>query len=260
MTEIFNNPEEEPTDPKEKIKPKYISRIGFEEVPIRRGFTEIQHLWFMLEPYIVRDDCIICGGYVRWMASPHMNPAPAGDIDLYFRDQDFFDLAKGMFENEKLEIKFENEICISFKKIDDRKNQFFGTPQVQLIKPVIDGAIVATGTMKEILENFDFTIVRAGLVAPDLAMVDADFLHDEEKKIPRIKNIHCPISSTLRCMKYSRKGYWLPPMQCCRLFLDWQDRTEEYREKILHFLTEADKGEGLTREQIDEMERLMRID
>jgi hypothetical protein len=61
-------------------------------------------------------------------------------------------------------------------------------------------------------------------------------------------------------MKYSRKGYWLPPLQCCRLFIDWEDRDEEYRNKIYHFLVESDKGEGLTRQEIEEMERLMRID
>jgi len=95
---------------------------------------------------------------------------------------------------------------------------------------------------------------------PDRALVDADFMHDEEKKILRIKNIHCPISSTLRCMKYARKGYWLPPMQCCRLFIDWEERDEEYREKIIEFLKKSDMGEGLTKADIEEMEALMRID
>ncbi len=244
----------------EKIKPKYVSKEGFETVPVRRGFTEISSIWSLLFLDIKWSNCIFCGGYVRYMCSTHINPAKPGDLDIYFKNEDYFNEAKDKMKIVGFEINHENNICISFKLIDDIESNYFGTPEIQLIKPMLDGSIVSVGTMEEILSNFDFTVVRAGLLSPTKAMVDADFIHDESKRILRLKNIHCPISSTLRCMKYSRKGYWLPPLQCCRLFLDWEDRDEDYRQKILDFLTEADKGEGLTKKDIDEMERLMRID
>ena len=244
--------------PDDIIIPKYVSKPGFVNAAIKRGFTEIEYLWnFIINNKI---HAFICGGYVRYMCSPSSAPVPAGDIDIYFKNQLSFSIGKPKFGSAGFEIKHENDVSVSFSKTTNPDNPFFGSPQVQLIKPILEGAIVATGTMEEILENFDFTVIRCGLMDSKTAMVDADFMHDEEKKILRIKNIHCPISSTLRCMKYAKKGYWLPPMQCCRLFIDWSDRDEEYREKILNFLTQSDKGEGLTKADIEEMEALMRID
>ena len=246
----------EQAKPDDIIKPKYISKPGFIKAKVRRGFTEIEYLWNFLPVA----DAFICGGYVRYMCSPSPNPVPAGDIDIYFKDVVAFDVMKARFGAAGFEIKFENDVSVSFNKITNPDNPFFGSQPVQLIKPILEGAIVATGSMEEIVKNFDFTVIRCGLMDPKTALVDADFMHDEERKILRIKNIHCPISSTLRCMKYSRKGYWLPPMQCCRLFIDWEERDDEYREKILEFLTKSDKGKGLTKSDIEEMEVLMRID
>ena len=246
----------EKAKPDDIIKPKYVSKQGFIEVPVRRGFTEIEHLW----DFLPQAESFICGGYVRYMCSPSTSPIPAGDIDIYFKDKLSFDTMKTRFGIAGFEIKYENDVSISFNQITNPDNPFFGSKPIQIIKPILEGAIVATGTMKKVMENFDFTVIRCGLISPKLAMVDADFIHDEERKILRIKNIHCPISSTLRCMKYAKKGYWLPPMQCCRLFIDWEERDDEYREKILEFLMKSDKGQGLTKSDIEEMEALMRID
>lgn len=129
-----------------------------------------------------------------------------------------------------------------------------------MIKPIREGKIVASGEMKEILENFDFTVIRCGFTSSQEILVDADFLHDEERKILRLKNIHCPISSTLRCMKYAAKGYWLKPFETLKLFLDWDSRSDEYRNKLVDFLEKSKEGEGLSKEDITELEALMRID
>jgi hypothetical protein len=260
MTKLNSDGVEEAGNGDKKIKPKYVSKDGFEIVKVRRGFTEIQALFDLLLERMVRGDCCMCGGYIRYMCSPHTNPAKPGDLDIYFSDWDSYNETEAQLRVEGFEKKFENDVSLSFKIVKDVESKYFGTPVVQLIKPIEDGAIMARGIMEDIIKNFDFTVIRCGLINSQKALVDADFMHDEAKKILRIKNIHCPISSTLRCMKYSRKGYWLPPLQCCRLFIDWEDRDEEYRNKIYHFLVESDKGEGLTRQEIEEMERLMRID
>lgn len=249
----------------EEPKPKYVSKDGLIETKVIRGFSEIESIYKLI--YGTDDESCdplfgvyMCGGYIRYMCSPHPNPAKPGDLDIYFEEKRTMNILIDALKLREFTIKHENEISITFAKITDHKNLFFGTPNIQLIKPIKDGAIVATGSMSEILSNFDFTVVRAGLVSPRTALVDADFLHDEENRILRIKNIHCPISSTLRCMKYSAKGYWLPPLQCCKLFIDWEDRTDEYRMKIIESLKIMEKGEGLTKKEVDEMERLMRID
>jgi hypothetical protein len=109
--------------------------------------------------------------------------------------------------------------------------------------------------METILENFDFTVVRIGLSNPEVALADADFMHDEEKHQLRIKNIHCPISSTYRVMKYRSKGYWPPTLEILKLFFDWDERDEEYKMNIFQFFQKEDP----TKEEIDEMERLMRV-
>ena len=126
---------------------------------------------------------------------------------------------------------------------------------MQLIKPMEEGVIITKGDVEIILQNFDFTVVRIGLVNQTCALADADFLHDEAKKFLRIKNIHCPISSTYRVMKYNRKGYWPSTGQIVKLFLDWDDRTPEYKSKIIEFLNKTDP----TADEIDEMEKMMRM-
>ncbi len=159
-----------------------------------------------------------------------------------------------------LTIKHENDISITYQRPTTSDHPFFASPPIQLIKPMKEGRVVSFGSMKEILSNFDFTVIRAGLLDYTLALVDADFIHDEGARILRLKNIHCPISSTLRCMKYARKGYWLPPFNCIKLFLDWDGRDDNYRIKLIEFLDKANDGEGLTQKDIDELEALMRID
>jgi hypothetical protein len=261
--EMFGNFDKEKKateDATDKIIPKYVSQDGFIETKIRRGFTEIEKVYDLLFEYIVDGDCHFCGGYVRYMCSPNPSPAKAGDLDIYFKDEGYFKEVKALFLEKGFIIKHENPVSVSFALIDGTESEFFGTPEIQLIKPIEDGAIKTSGDMEHIISHFDFTVIRCGLISSKEALVDADFMHDEFHKILRIKNIHCPISSTLRCMKYARKGYWLPPIQCCRLFFDWEDREEQYRNDIYKFLVEADKGEGLTRDDIEKMERLMRID
>jgi len=241
----------------EEDKTLYKSKSGFETVKVVRGFTEIKNLFFYLKKSNIA--CTICGGYVRYMASPLENPIPASDIDIYSETEEDVEKIKQFMHNNNLEIKHENNIFITYKSLN-YTHPWFGCLPIQLIKPIKEGHIVALGDMKTILSNFDFTIIRAGLISETSVMVDADFVHDEQHKILRIKNIHCPVSSTLRCMKYSKKGYWLPPMQALKLFVDWQERGDDYRNRIVEFLEKANEGNKLSQEDIDELEKLMRID
>lgn len=233
----------------------YKSQEGFVETPIKRGFTEIQEIYSIIKNH----HAFICGGWVRYMASPRKNPIKAGDIDIYCESEKSFEELKNIFLIEKkLSKRHENDISFTFAIPET--GSLSTSPTIQLIKPVKEGKIVSIGTMQEILENFDFTVIRAGLLSENLALVDADFEHDEKYTLLRLKNIHCPISSTLRCMKYAKKGYFLRPLEALKLFIDWEKRTVEYKEKIIAYLDKTDKEEGLTQEQIDELERLMRID
>jgi len=247
-----NSPEEE------KAYIPYKSKEGFVIRPVLRGFSEIKNLYYLIKGENL--NCFICGGYVRYMASHTLKPIPPGDIDIYSYDDEAYEKLKDLLVNqENLKVKFENEVSLTFHRSSDEKNKFFACPPIQIIKPINEGAIKANGDMQTILENFDFTVIRCGLLNENEIMVDSDFENDEPKKILRIKNIHCPVSSTLRCMKYAAKGYWLPPFQALRLFLDWENRDEDYRLKIIEFFQKSEK-EGLSKEEIEELESLMRID
>jgi len=164
-------------------------------------------------------------------------------------------------------VRYENHVSITMKAAEDKQDQLEHIPTPQIIKPVIEGKIVTLGTEEEIINNFDFSIVRAAILSPTEVLVDEDFEEDEKHHLLRLKNIHCPISSLLRCCKYARKGYFMRPAEALKLFNDWVDRGEEYRVRILELFKtsafgEKDEGNpnGISREEIDELEALLRID
>lgn len=238
------------------IQPTYKSKDGFVEMPVLRGGLETNDLRIRLRSL----DGFICGGYVRWMASPTQSPKPAADVDIYAYTEKAFEHIKSHFNSCGLKVHFENENAITYTRPSSTSHKYYALPPIQLIKPIHEGAMVAVGNMETVIDNFDFTVIRAGLINRDTALVDADFEHDEQAHILRLKNIHCPISSTLRCMKYATKGYWLPATQCIGLFSDWDNRDDDYRLKILEFLKKAEADGELTQEDIDKFEKLARID
>jgi hypothetical protein len=230
---------------------------GFVTVSIKRGFQEIETLFTNITVL----GGVICGGYVRYCASPLPEPVKAADVDIYCVDDRVFDaIKKHMQEEMKLEKRHENNMALTFKR--PKEGPYAYAPPIQLIKPVREGAIVANGTMEEILDNFDFTVIRCGLIDQHTALADKDFEEDEKHRRLRIKKIHCPISSTLRCLKYAKKGYWCRPFDVLGLFLDWERREPGYRDKIVSYLMKsaADPKSGLTKEEVEELEALMRID
>jgi len=238
----------------EQKKEIYQSKSGFIELPVLRGFTEILPLFNIISKY--EDKAFICGGYARYCASPRTNPIEASDIDIYCYKQSIFEGLKEDFKG--LKIRHENEISLTYNRPNEAPHAYH--PSIQLIKPLNQGAMVLMGDMKSVLSNFDFTVIRVGILSSEKVLADADFEHDERTLILRLKNIHCPISSTLRCMKYATKGYWLKPFETLKLFLDWDSRTNEYREKLRDFLEKSHQEQGLSKEDINELEALMRID
>ena len=243
---------------KERKKERYQIKEGFVRMDVLRGLHEIKEFLHDL-----RDrDCFVCGGYVRYMCSTNKKPVLPGDIDVYSMNEKAYEDLKAFFEKEReLPINRENDMAVTFQKPKDVSHPYFATPGIQLIKPVIDGRIVAVGSRDVVIENFDFSVVRIGLYpTEEKALADANFPYDEENKLLRLRNIHCPVSSTYRCIKYIKKGYWLKPLECLKLFLDWDQRDESYRSKLIEFLNKADAEDGLTEEEINELEAMMRID
>lgn len=224
------------------------------KIPLYRGVYEI-------EPIVSTVSHLggyILGGYVRYMASPRKTPVPAQDVDIYCPDEETYEKLTKHFDNY-LEHRHENYISLTYRR-DFTDTHYAHCPTIQLIKPMEEGAIVSKGKMPEILKNFDFTVVRIGMINRRWALADDDFLEDEQNRILKIKNIHCPVSSMLRCMKYARKGYFMRPGEAIKLFQDWMDRDDEYRIRLLGFFQKSKQEGEMTQEDIDELEALLRID
>lgn len=238
---------------------------GFVKLRVRRGFTEVAPLYDLCQKH----NAVICGGYARYCASglPNNRVVPAGDADLFPReDADVVAMQKSL-EDMGFELRYENHVSVTMKPSKEKKEDLMGIPTPQIIKPVKEGRIMTVGAVEDILVNFDFTIVRAALISPTEVLVDPQFENDERNKILRLKNIHCPVSSLLRCMKYARKGYFLRPAQALKLFIDCDERDDEYRSDLIKMFQKSAKGkkdannpDGMTQEEIDELEGLLRID
>lgn len=245
------------TKPKKIIH--YKSQDGFELLPLRRGFTEIRPLWAIMEEVKskVNKDCFICGGYARWCASPKAEPVPCGDIDIYCETEAVFTVMDVVLKQKaKLKVKSENSMAISYER--PKSGEFHYMPPIQLIKPIKDGAIVAKGNKETILSNFDFTVIRAAIETPTYVFVDKDFKHDETHGILRLKNIHHPLSSLLRCCKYTKRGYWLHYVEAFKLFNAWDTCSTGDREFISDMVGKLSGGVNLAEEDMTAFYEIVR--
>jgi hypothetical protein len=233
---------------------------GWVQIPVMRGLFEITPLLDLCDKLGGK----IIWGYARYCCSRQERLVTAGDVDIFptgdssEQCQAVYDAWVNMLKSEGMEIKHENNVSITW---DIKENQkFVSCPTIQIIKPIEEGAILTSGTVEEILSNFDFTIVRVALNSDrKTATAWASFEADEKAKRLRILNIHCPISSLLRVMKYGRKGYYMRPIEAIKLFADWEGRTQEYRSRMNDLFSHGEMGK-LSKQEIDELEALLRVD
>lgn len=252
-----DDPLSEPLEHEEKSAPP---PEGWIQIPVRRGLFEITRLMDL------RDRCggIFMGGYARYCCSERWKPEPAADIDIFpvahgiSTSEAVFESWKSELAKEGLTIKHENEISLTYER--PKEGILLSAPAVQLIKPMKEGRIVTEGTVEQVLAGFDFTVVRVALNPDRLtATAWASFAEDDRKGLLRILNIHCPISSLLRVCKYSRKGYHCRPSEVLKLFMDWQNRNENYRSRIVELFQKGSFGK-LSKEEIDQLEALLNVD
>lgn len=251
MTEEEAFAEEKPAPPPE----------GWIQIPVRRGLFEITRLMDLRD----RLGGVFMGGYARYCCSEDWSPEPASDIDLFPVCTSPGDTSDGIFEGWKAElaaegltVRHENDISVTYERPSE--GILAAAPAVQLIKPMKEGRINTEGTVEQVLGNFDFTVVRVALNPDRLtATAWASFVSDERNKLLRIINIVCPVSSLLRVCKYARKGYHCRPAQAMKLFADWQGRSESYRANIMRLFEKGNLGE-MSREEIDELEKLLNVD
>jgi hypothetical protein len=220
-------------------------------IAIKRGHQLIRELICFFGEFTWKD-IAICGGFARWCLSPVEEPKPYDDIDIYCPNTKAFDMVVSYLKSNDYKVRHENQAAITYEERNNIK--------LQVIKPLIQGQMVTVGDRETILSNFDFTVCRASVINDQEGMVDDDFEEDEIHHYLRLKKIHCPVSSAIRCMKYGSKGYFIRPGEVMKLFADWDARSPEYKLELLDWLHSLEDEGEMTEEEIQHLESLLRID
>lgn len=223
-------------------------------IRVRRGSTELRGIINRAKNY----DMHIIGGYVRWMCSTNRDPHKPGDVDLFPAKPGNEEIFHEYLLSKGFEVKYDTEQAYTYARHEKLPYKLW--PDLQVIKGFIDGRTITVGTLEEVIGNFDFTVVRIGLIDKTYALADPDFLAHEGRKVLRWKNIHCPISAVIRACKYAKKGYFAGPMEIMRLFDDWDGRSDEYKDQLGELFLASQNEEEFSEHQLMVLERLLRID
>jgi len=240
--DIFEDDEKEEEDEGETKSTTPLGKSKYEIVTIQRYQDLIKNLF----SNYIQDDGFICGGFAR-VCLEEKDFKECQDIDIYCKNVEAFERIRKRLLAESLHIESRtSDIAISFKCA------FTGKYPIQLIKPLNQGYVhTSDENIEEVLNNFDFTIVRAGiyLLNDELkAICDENFFKDKNKLV--IKNIHCPIAEVYRIAKYVNKGFTISTLEVVKVLQDWENRPEKYKIDILETLKKTNPSQ----KEIDEME------
>jgi hypothetical protein len=215
---------------------------------------EEQFLNALFKKYI-KDRGFICGGFARYCLSPLNDPPPATDIDVYSKSETAMLSIKNDLIRANHKILSETPNSITFN-IGSKRG--LNVSALQLIKPVF-----CDNTVEGVLERFDFSIVRAAIFNEwdSLnAVIDEDFIKDEEQRILRVKYVSCPVNMVQRIAKYVAKGYRIPMRESLKLFEEWDNKDQDYRDEVLETSNKEVisniEVEGYSRTSIDGYSRL----
>ena len=219
--------------------------MNYVTIPILRDFNKIERLF-----KIVSENNLgfIAGGFCRWMCSPKKEPSEARDVDVFTRGKEEFEKLKTILLMEEfLPIKSQNDISVVFKT---SLNQVWkDCPQINLIKPVQKDKLLTFGSsMEEILENFDFSICRVGILNEKECLAHSSFLNDELKKEINILKLESPIAAIMRIFKYSGKGYSINIPQIMGILKEWDNRGDEYKNRLFRALEKFNTRRGWSNE------------
>jgi len=214
----------------------------FKEIKVQRGFGEIEEVYDIATEH----RAVIAGGYARYMCSTAPEVVPAGDVDLFPRENcDVYGLLNTLNKQGYKHTR-DGRTAWSLMNVAGTK--------VQVIKPVEIGKIKTFGTVEEILSFFDFTVVSVAITSPTTAMADTDFVYHEFCHELHLRTVNSPIACIARVNKYAARGYWFPPTEALRLFQLWDTYSADYRKAMTEFLQNR---EGWTQEEIDEGEDML---
>lgn len=206
------------------------AQTGWVQIPVMRGIFEIAPVLDITDKF----GGVVMGGYARYCCSTGVAPRPSGDVDIFpihpegGGSEEIFNALIGEFQSRSLKLVHENQVSITFSGSDVAL--FNRCPNIQIIKPISKGSIRTIRTLEEVLNHFDFSVVRVAL--------------NKDRET---------------ATAYGRKGYTIRPRQSMKLFKDWDQRPAEYRLRIKELFTRSELAD-MSQKDIDELEALLLVD
>jgi hypothetical protein len=215
-------------------------------IPIVRDFAKVKKLF-----EIVSKDNLgyIAGGMARYMCSPKAKPSEARDVDVFTSGEESYNKLVQIFRyKENLIVKHENDISITFRT--DYNEVWKDCPMINLVKPICKGKLLTfANKIEDILNNFDFSICRVGIISETECIACSEFLHDEKNNNISILKMESPVATIMRIAKYAKKGYKINVPEVVSILKEWDDRGLEYRDKIYNAVKKFNdpfRDDGLT--------------
>jgi len=200
---------------------------------------------------LIRRNGFIAGSCARYYASTAKDEAIYNDIDVFARSIKGFNEICWKLEHNGWTLTGESPNAMKFAK------NFDGTgAEVEVVKPFQNEYMCTYGDPKNVIMQFDFTCVKAFFYNRKYLYIDEQFDTDNNARRLVITHINCPVAVAQRVMRYAKKGYTIGIRELLKLFTEWSQRPDAYREHLTELLH---RGE-LTDDEFMELERLLRVD
>lgn len=176
-----------------------------------------------LLPLLLPGACI-AGGYARECLSPNSNTPRAEDIDIFPGTDYNFGVIMGILRHHQGDV-IRTDKAITYKN-------YLGGMDLQVIKP--EGKLANVSPKTLVSDFFDFTVNKAYIDHEGVAFIGDKFDEDEAAM-----TIHfefgangCPFNAFRRLIKYTSKGYKVPPSEILKLFEMWEALTVAEKNQI----------------------------
>ena len=134
------------------------------------------------------------------------------DVDIFFRNEEDYNKVKEFItDNDNYELKFNTDNARSYDHIDSKGK----ITKVQLIKAKF------SGTPKEVISNFDFTICMCAFVpdTEEFVMDETFLLHLAEKTLCFNPDSEYPLSSLYRMHKFRDRDFKISALELLKISL-----------------------------------------